>query len=111
MRSRGRFWLADKPDTLFHWDAAGGALCVESAGPWLDSLPDAAWDMVPPVRRAAAALDCPDGPDAGRPPAPCGPHQMNGLERPFSRKGLSSREHKSPLLRLIYSGASGAGAL
>jgi len=56
-RSRGRFWLADKPDTLLHWDAAGGALCVESAGPWLASLPDAAWDLVPPIRRAAAALD------------------------------------------------------
>ncbi|MFF5185550.1 CobW family GTP-binding protein [Streptomyces sp. NPDC000345] len=56
-RSRGRFWLADRPETLLHWDAAGGALCVESAGPWLASLPDAAWDMVPPVRRAAAALD------------------------------------------------------
>ncbi|MFD7279682.1 CobW family GTP-binding protein [Streptomyces sp. NPDC059862] len=56
-RSRGRFWLADRPDTLLHWDAAGGALCVESAGPWLASLPDAAWEMVPPVRRAAAALD------------------------------------------------------
>ncbi|CAM5708159.1 CobW family GTP-binding protein [Streptomyces aurantiogriseus] len=56
-RSRGRFWLADKPDTLLHWDAAGGALCVESAGPWLASLPDAAWELVPPVRRAAAALD------------------------------------------------------
>ncbi|MFF1452892.1 GTP-binding protein [Streptomyces sp. NPDC058274] len=56
-RSRGRFWLADRPDTLLHWDAAGGALCVENAGPWLASLPDAAWEMVPPVRRAAAALD------------------------------------------------------
>ncbi|MFF3505274.1 GTP-binding protein [Streptomyces sp. NPDC003247] len=56
-RSRGRFWLADRPDTLLHWDAAGGALCVEPAGPWLASLPDAAWDLVPPVRRAAAALD------------------------------------------------------
>ncbi|MFF1360180.1 CobW family GTP-binding protein [Streptomyces sp. NPDC058297] len=56
-RSRGRFWLADRPDMLLHWDAAGGALCVESAGPWLVSLPDAAWDLVPPVRRAAAALD------------------------------------------------------
>ncbi|MFC4469084.1 CobW family GTP-binding protein [Streptomyces xiangluensis] len=57
VRSRGRFWLADRPDTLLHWDAAGGALCVENAGPWLASLPDAAWEMVPPVRRAAAALD------------------------------------------------------
>ncbi|GHE45865.1 GTP-binding protein [Streptomyces vinaceus] len=56
-RSRGRFWLADRPDTLLAWDAAGGALSVESAGPWLASLPDAAWDMVPPMRRAAAALD------------------------------------------------------
>jgi G3E family GTPase len=56
-RSRGRFWLADRPDTLLHWDAAGGALCVESVGPWLASLPDAAWEMVPPIRRAAAALD------------------------------------------------------
>ncbi|MFI2202963.1 GTP-binding protein [Streptomyces sp. NPDC020192] len=56
-RSRGRFWLADKPDVLLHWDAAGGALCVESAGPWLAALPDAAWELMPPVRRAAAALD------------------------------------------------------
>ncbi|WP_445526589.1 CobW family GTP-binding protein [Streptomyces cyslabdanicus] len=56
-RSRGRFWLADRPDTLLHWDAAGGALCVEGAGPWLAALPDAAWEMVPPVRRVAAALD------------------------------------------------------
>lgn len=56
-RSRGRFWLADRPDTLLHWDAAGGALCVESVGPWLVALPDAAWDLTPPVRRAAAALD------------------------------------------------------
>ncbi|MGW7411812.1 CobW family GTP-binding protein [Streptomyces sp. NPDC054863] len=56
-RSRGRFWLADRPDTLLAWDAAGGALCVESAGPWLASLPDAAWEMVPATRQAAASLD------------------------------------------------------
>ncbi|WP_406063595.1 GTP-binding protein [Streptomyces sp. NBC_01077] len=56
-RSRGRFWLADRPDTLLAWDAAGGALCVENAGPWLASLPDAAWESMPPMRRAAAALD------------------------------------------------------
>lgn len=48
-RSRGRFWLADRPDTLLSWDAAGGALCVENAGPWLASLPDAAWELVPPM--------------------------------------------------------------
>ena len=57
VRSRGRFWLADRPDTLLSWDAAGGALCVESAGPWLASLPDAAWEMVPAERRLAATVD------------------------------------------------------
>ncbi|MBV9024365.1 MAG: GTP-binding protein [Streptomycetaceae bacterium] len=57
VRSRGRFWLADRPDTLLAWDAAGGALCLESAGPWLAALPDAAWEMVPPERQAAASLD------------------------------------------------------
>ncbi|MFI0820148.1 GTP-binding protein [Streptomyces sp. NPDC021098] len=55
-RSRGRFWLADRPDTLLSWDAAGGALCVESTGPWLAALPDAAWEMVPAERRVAASL-------------------------------------------------------
>lgn len=57
VRSRGRFWLADRPDTLLSWDAAGGALCVEGAGPWLAALPDAAWEMVPAERRLAASLD------------------------------------------------------
>ncbi|MFF4763304.1 CobW family GTP-binding protein [Streptomyces sp. NPDC001292] len=56
-RSRGRFWLADRPDTLLSWDAAGGALCVESAGPWLAALPDAAWEMVSAERRLAASVD------------------------------------------------------
>ncbi|MYT19199.1 cobalamin biosynthesis protein CobW [Streptomyces sp. SID7760] len=56
-RIRGRFWLADRPDTLLAWDAAGGALCVESVGPWLAALPEAAWEMVPAERRVAAALD------------------------------------------------------
>ncbi|NJP67923.1 CobW family GTP-binding protein [Streptomyces spiramenti] len=57
VRSRGRFWLADRPDTLVSWECAGGALCVESTGPWLAALPDAAWELVPAERRAAAALD------------------------------------------------------
>ncbi|WNI21476.1 GTP-binding protein [Streptomyces sp. ITFR-16] len=56
-RSRGRFWLADRPDHLLAWDAAGGALCVESAGPWMAALPDAAWEMMPPERRTAATVD------------------------------------------------------
>jgi G3E family GTPase len=57
IRSRGRFWLADRPDTMLAWDAAGGVLCLDEAGPWLAALPDAAWDGVAPERRAAAGLD------------------------------------------------------
>ncbi|WP_069169231.1 GTP-binding protein [Streptomyces griseus] len=56
-RSRGRFWLADRPDSLLAWNAAGGALCVESAGPWMAALPDAAWELMPAERRTAAAVD------------------------------------------------------
>ncbi|MEU8524956.1 MULTISPECIES: CobW family GTP-binding protein [Streptomyces] len=96
-RSRGRFWLADRPDTLLAWDAAGGALCVESAGPWLASLPDAAWDLVPPVRRAAAALDW--HPDHGD----CCQHLVftspgldrDGLERLLDSCLLTDAEYES----------------
>ncbi|MEZ0092319.1 GTP-binding protein [Streptacidiphilus sp. EB129] len=56
-RSRGRFWLANRPDLMLAWDAAGANLAVEGCGPWLVSLPDAAWELYPPTRRTAAALD------------------------------------------------------
>jgi G3E family GTPase len=56
-RSRGRFWIANRPDLMLAWDAAGANLAVEECGPWLVSLPDAAWEMYPPARRAAAAMD------------------------------------------------------
>ncbi|SOD62788.1 GTPase, G3E family [Streptomyces zhaozhouensis] len=57
LRSRGRFWLADRCETLLSWQAAGGALCVEALGPWLATLPEAAWPDVPSARRAAALVD------------------------------------------------------
>ena len=57
VRSRGRLWLADRPDAMLTWDAAGGALCIEHAGPWLAALPEAAWELEPAARRVAAALD------------------------------------------------------
>ncbi|WP_344286910.1 GTP-binding protein [Streptomyces synnematoformans] len=57
LRSRGRLWLADRPDALLSWDATGGALCIEHAGPWLAALPEAAWELEPAARRVAAALD------------------------------------------------------
>ncbi|WP_326641198.1 GTP-binding protein [Nonomuraea fuscirosea] len=57
VRSRGRFWLATRPGQLLAWDAVAGIVSVEDAGPWLAALPEAAWDLVSPARRAAAALD------------------------------------------------------
>ncbi|MEU5386922.1 CobW family GTP-binding protein [Kitasatospora cineracea] len=56
-RSRGRFWLANRPELMLAWDAAGANLAVEECGPWLAVLPDAQWEHYPPQRRAAAALD------------------------------------------------------
>lgn len=56
VRSRGRLWLAGRPDDLLAWDAAGGTLSVETAGPWLASLDDSQWDGVPAQRQVAAAL-------------------------------------------------------
>ncbi|GAA2826128.1 CobW family GTP-binding protein [Nonomuraea rubra] len=57
VRSRGRFWLATRPGQMLAWDAVAGIVSVEDAGPWLAALPEAAWDLVSPTRRAAAALD------------------------------------------------------
>ncbi|GAA1017382.1 cobalamin biosynthesis protein CobW [Acrocarpospora pleiomorpha] len=57
VRSRGRFWLATRHERLLGWDAVAGGMSVQDAGPWLAALPEAAWDLVSPARRAAAALD------------------------------------------------------
>ncbi|OLT24971.1 cobalamin biosynthesis protein CobW [Nocardiopsis sp. CNR-923] len=57
LRSRGRIWLAGRPDTLLVWDAHGDALVLESGGPWLDALPGAAVEMVSEARRVSALLD------------------------------------------------------
>ncbi len=34
LRSRGRFWVPSRPDTLCVWDGAGGQLSIGAAGPW-----------------------------------------------------------------------------
>ncbi|WP_223167915.1 CobW family GTP-binding protein [Nonomuraea sp. SYSU D8015] len=57
VRSRGRFWLATRPDRMLAWDAVAGIVSVEDAGPWLAALPGAAWDLISPARRLAASLD------------------------------------------------------
>ncbi|WP_207755952.1 CobW C-terminal domain-containing protein [Nonomuraea cypriaca] len=57
VRSRGRFWMANRPGQLLAWDAVAGIVSVEDAGPWLAALPGAAWEPVSPARRTAATLD------------------------------------------------------
>ncbi|MGS2647113.1 GTP-binding protein [Streptosporangium sp. LJ11] len=57
VRSRGRFWLANRHERLLAWDAVAGVVSVEDAGPWLVTLPEAAWEMESPARRMAATLD------------------------------------------------------
>ncbi|MEU9891015.1 GTP-binding protein [Sphaerisporangium sp. NPDC051011] len=57
VRSRGRFWLANRHERMLAWDAVAGVVSVEDAGPWLAALPEAAWDLASPARRTAAALD------------------------------------------------------
>jgi G3E family GTPase len=56
-RGRGRFWLANRPDVMLAWDSAGTVLTVEDCGPWLACLSDEEWDLHPPERRIAAALE------------------------------------------------------
>ncbi|HEY6494004.1 MAG TPA: GTP-binding protein [Trebonia sp.] len=56
-RSRGRFWLANRPGMMLGWDAAGGSLAVDDCGPWLACLPDEEWDRYSPERRVAAAAE------------------------------------------------------
>ncbi|MFI7611628.1 GTP-binding protein [Nonomuraea terrae] len=57
VRSRGRFWLASRHERMLAWDAVAGVVSVRDAGPWLAALPEAAWELVSPTRRAAAAMD------------------------------------------------------
>jgi G3E family GTPase len=57
LRSRGRFWLANRPDTMLVWESAGDEISLEPAGPWLASLPEGARELVNTQRRAVAALD------------------------------------------------------
>ncbi|MFJ2033507.1 CobW family GTP-binding protein [Streptosporangium sp. NPDC087985] len=57
VRSRGRFWLANRHERLLAWDAVAGIVSVEDTGPWLAALPEAAWEMASPARRMAATLD------------------------------------------------------
>ncbi|PRX45159.1 G3E family GTPase [Prauserella shujinwangii] len=56
VRTRGRAWVASRPDTALWLESAGGGLGIGNAGPWLDSPGGPAWEDVSPERRALASL-------------------------------------------------------
>lgn len=54
VRSRGRIWLAGRPDEVLWLESAGGGLRVEHAGHWLAA--SGGWAGADPHRRAFASL-------------------------------------------------------
>jgi G3E family GTPase len=57
VRTRGRIWLANRPDECLWLESAGGGLRVGHAGKWLAAAEDPrAWQDAEPERRTAAAL-------------------------------------------------------
>lgn len=56
VRTRGRAWLAGRPDDHLWIESAGGGLGIRLAGRWLDSPHAPAWEDVSPERRTLAAL-------------------------------------------------------
>lgn len=56
VRSRGRIWLATRPDAVLWVESAGGGLRIGHAGEWLAGQDPSAWDEVDAQRRALAAL-------------------------------------------------------
>jgi G3E family GTPase len=56
VRTRGRIWLATRPEAVLWLESAGGGLRVGHAGDWLADADAAAWEAVSPERRAVAAM-------------------------------------------------------
>lgn len=56
VRTRGRIWLATRPDAVLWLESAGGGLRVGHAGDWLDGADDEAWEAASAERRAMASL-------------------------------------------------------
>ena len=56
VRTRGRIWLATRPDAVLWLESAGGGLQVGHAGEWLAAGDTAAWAAADPERRALASL-------------------------------------------------------
>lgn len=56
VRTRGRVWLATRPEAVLWLESAGGGVQIGHAGEWLAAQEPAAWDLASPDRRAMAAL-------------------------------------------------------
>ena len=54
VRTRGRVWVASRPDLALWVESAGGGLQIGHAGPWLAAVED--WSGVDDDRKAMAAL-------------------------------------------------------
>ncbi len=53
VRTRGRVWIASRPDAALWLESAGGGLSVGDLGPWLAAVDD--WSEFPAERRAVAS--------------------------------------------------------
>jgi G3E family GTPase len=56
VRTRGRMWLATRPEAVLWLESAGGGLRVGHAGDWLADADAEVWESVSAERRAVAAL-------------------------------------------------------
>lgn len=56
VRSRGRIWLAGRPDDVLWLESAGGGLRVQRAGTWLVAAGEPGWATADAHRRAFASL-------------------------------------------------------
>jgi G3E family GTPase len=56
VRTRGRIWLATRPEAVLWLESAGGGLQLGLAGEWLAASDATAWEEAPAERRALASL-------------------------------------------------------
>lgn len=56
VRTRGRIWLATRPEAVLWLESAGGGLRIGHAGEWLAAGDAATWAAADPERRALASL-------------------------------------------------------
>ncbi|MFR9806526.1 ribosome hibernation factor-recruiting GTPase MRF [Pseudonocardia sp. RS010] len=56
VRTRGRIWVATRPDDVLWLESAGGGLRIGQTGEWLAAQDPSAWDEVSEERRALASL-------------------------------------------------------